>query len=341
MSWNEDGPFGGKPPDPAEVLEQFKQRFSGTNLPGGLIGALLVIGALVWAGFGGFYIVNPDEVGVVMRFGKYAYTTDPGPHWHIPYPVETVLKPEVTQVRRVEVGFRTISIGPPARYQKVPQESHMLTKDENIVSCEFIVQYRVKDAMAFLFNVIDPEKAVRDAGEASMREVVGRSSIDDVLTENKDRIQVEATELLLAILDSYDAGVQVDYVKLQDVYPPDPVIDAFRDVASAREDRERLKNEAEAYHNDVVPRAQGEREKMLREAEGYRETKIKSAQGDVARFQALLTEYLRAKEVTRQRLYLEAMEDVLAKAKIVLSETGGVLPVLPLDVMGGKGGAQR
>jgi len=336
MSWNEDGPFGGKPPDPAEMLNQLKDRMMGSKLPGGLIGVVVVLVLAAWMGFGGFYIVNPDEVGVVMRFGKYAYTTDPGPHWHIPYPVEQVLKPKVTQVRRVETGFRTVSSGPPARYQKVPQESHMLTKDENIVSTEFIVQYRVKDAMAFLFNVVDPEQAVRDAGEAAMREVVGRNSIDDVLTENKARIQVETAQLLQDILDSYQAGVQVDYVKLQDVYPPEPVIGAFRDVASAREDRERLKNEAQAYHNDVVPRAEGEREKMLRDAEGYRETKTKSAEGDVASFEALLTEYLRAKEVTRQRLYLEAMEGVLAQTKIVLSEGSGVLPVLPLGAFGGK-----
>lgn len=342
MSWNEQGGPGPRPPDPAEMLNQLKERMQGSNLPGGIIGLAVVLLLAAWLGFGGFYIVNPDEVGVVMRFGKYAYTTDPGPHWHIPYPVESVLKPQVTQVRRVEVGFRTIGSGQPARYQKVPQESHMLTKDENIVSTEFIVQYRVKDAMAFLFNVIDPEKAVRDAAEAAMREVVGRNSIDDVLTENKDRIQVETAQLLKEILDSYSAGVQVDYVKLQDVYPPDPVIGAFRDVASAREDRARLINEAETYHNDVVPRAEGEKEKRLREAEGYRETKTKSAQGDVARFEALLTEYSRAKDITRQRLYLEAMGGILTQVKVVLAEGGnGVLPLLSVDGQGLPGGAQK
>ncbi len=339
MAWNEDGGFGGTPPDPAKILSELKERFGG-KLPGGVIGGIVLVGVLAWAATG-FYIVNPDEQGVVKRFGKFAYTTGPGPHWHLPYPVETVLKPKVTQVRRLEVGFRTVSVGPPARYQKVPQESHMLTKDENIVSCEFIIQFRVKDPMAFLFNVRDPEGAVRDAAEASMREVVGRNSIDDVLTENKDRIQIEAAELLQAVLDAYTAGVRVDYVKLQDVYPPDPVIGAFRDVASAREDRERLKNEAEAYFNDVVPRAEGEKEKMLREAEGYRETKIKTAQGDVARFGALLVEYERAKEVTRQRLYLESMQGILTRAKIVLTEGksgSGVLPVLPLEGFRGREG---
>ena len=332
MAWSEDQGFGQGPPDPAKILAELKGRFGG-KLPGGILGAVVVLILLVWAATG-FYIVNPEELGVIKRFGEYAYTTDPGPHWHLPYPIETVLKPEVTNVRRIEVGFRTITVGPPARYQKVPAESHMLTKDENIVSCEFIVQYRVKDAMAFLFRVRDPDGAVQDAAEAAMREVVGRNWVDDVLTENKERIQIEAADLLQSTLDSYATGVRIDNVKLQDVYPPEQVIGAFRDVASAREDRERLKNEAEAYYNDLVPRAEGEKEKVLREAEAFRETKIKSAEGDVARFLALLKEYEPAKDVTRQRLYLEAMGKILSRAKIVLSQGkggGNVLPVLPLD----------
>jgi membrane protease subunit HflK len=338
MAWDEEGGFGRKAPDPVEILEQLKGRFGG-KLPGGLLGVVIVIAVVGWAATG-FYIVNPDEVGVVKRFGQYVYTTTPGPHWHLPYPIESVLKPKVTQVRRVEVGFRTVTVGPPARYQKVPAESHMLTRDENIVSTEFIVQYRVKDPMAFLFRVRDPDGTVRPAAEAAMREVVGRNTVDDVLTENKDRVQVEAAELLQGIMDSYDSGVRIDYVKLQDVYPPEPVIDAFRDVASAREDRERLKNEAEAYHNDVVPRAQGEREKMLRESEAYRETKIKTSEGDVARFLALYAEYKGAKDITRKRLYLDAMAEILPRAKIVLNEGkgGGVLPILPLDAFGAKEG---
>ncbi|MBE0617723.1 MAG: FtsH protease activity modulator HflK [Proteobacteria bacterium] len=317
-----------------EVLEELKQRFKGTKLPGGILGGIVVLALLGWAATG-FYIVNPEQVGVVKRFGKFSYITGAGPHWHLPYPIETVLRPNVTGFRRLEVGFRTVSVGPPARYQKVPAESHMLTGDENIVSCEFIVQYRVKDPAAFLFHVADPEEAVRSAAESAMREVVGRNLVDDVLTEQKDKIQVEAGELLQATMDRYDAGVRIDQVKLQDVYPPDPVIDAFRDVASAREDRERLKNEAEAYANDLLPKARGDAKQRLNVAGAYRETKVKTAEGDVARFVALLKEYQAAKEVTRRRLYLDAMGDVLSRAKIVLTEgKGNVLPVLPLEAFG-------
>lgn len=332
MSWNDGGGFGNKPPDPSEVFEHLKERFGG-KLPGGILGAVVAIALIAWLATG-FYIVNPDEVGVVKRFGEFSHTTGPGPHWHLPFPMESVLKPKVTQVRRIEVGFRTITSGPPARYQKVPTEALMLTGDENIVSCEFIVQYRVKDPEAFLFRIRDPEAAARAAAEASMREVVGRNTVDDVLTEKKDKIQVESAELLQSVLDSYGAGLRVDYVKLQDVYPPEPVIDAFRDVASAREDRERLKNEAEAYENDILPKARGEAKQRINQAGAYRETKIKTAQGDSARFLALLKEYERAKEVTRRRLYLEAMGKVLAEAKIVLTREGGgsgVLPLLPLS----------
>jgi membrane protease subunit HflK len=334
MAWNEDGGFGGGPKDPMEVLAELKERFKGTKLPGGILGGIVVLALLGWAATG-FYIVNPEQVGVVKRFGQFTYTTGAGPHWHLPYPIESVLRPNVTGVRRLEVGFRTVNVGPPARYQKVPAESHMLTGDENIVSCEFIVQYRVKDPAAFLFNVADPEEAVRSAAESAMREVVGRNLVDDVLTEQKDKIQVEAAELLQATLDRYDAGVRIDQVKLQDVYPPDPVIDAFRDVASAREDRERLKNEAEAYANDLLPKARGDAKQRLNVAGAYRETKVKTAEGDVARFVALLKEYQLAKEVTRRRLYLDAMGDVLSRAKIVLTEgKGNVLPVLPLEALG-------
>lgn len=335
MSWNDAGGFGTNPPDPREILEQIKNRLRG-KLPGGALGVIVVVAVLAWAATG-LYIVNPDQVGVVKRFGKFSYTTTPGPHWHLPYPAETVLKPRVTQVRRVEVGFRTVDVGPPARYQKVPVEAHMLTGDENIVSCEFIVQYRIKDPVDFLFQVRDPEGAVRAAAESAMREVVGRNLVDDVLTEQKEKIQVEAAELLQAVLDLYRTGVRVDYVKLQDVYPPEPVIDAFRDVASAREDRERLKNEADSYANDILPKSRGEAKQRVNEAEGYRQTKIKTAEGDSARFLSLLKEYQRAKDVTRRRLYLEAMKQILSRAKIVLTEKsggGGVVPLLPLQSFG-------
>ncbi len=338
MSWKEEGGFGGAR-DPMEILEELKGRFRG-KFPGGAVWIVVVLALLVWAATG-IYIVNPDEVGVVKRFGKYAYTTGPGPHWHIPYPVESVLKPKVTQVRRVEVGFRTVAAGPPARFQRVPAEALMLTGDENIVSCEFIVQYRVSDAQQFLFRVRDPDAAVRAASEASVREIVGRNLVDDVLTEQREKIQVEAEELLQSTLNLYQGGIRVDYVRLQDVYPPDQVIDAFRDVASAREDRERLRNEAEAYANDILPKSRGEAAERLNQALAYRATKIAAAEGDAARFTALLEEYEQAKEITRRRLYLDAMGEVLSKAKIVLGDGKGgpgVLPVLPLDAFTSKEG---
>jgi membrane protease subunit HflK len=340
MSWKEGGGGfgggGGGPRDPLEILEELKGRFQGRfsgAVPGGLVGIVILVALLAWAATG-IYIVNPDEVGVVKRFGKYARTTGPGPHWHVPFPVESVLKPKVTQVRRIEVGFRTVASGLPARFQRVPAEALMLTGDENIVSCEFIVQYRVRDAQEFLFRVRDPDGAVRAAAEASMREIVGRNLVDDVLTEQREKIQVEAAELLQNTVNLYQSGVRIDFVRLQDVYPPDPVIDAFRDVASAREDRERLKNEAEAYANDILPKSRGEASERLNQALAYRATKIATAEGDAARFEALLKEYEQAKDITRRRLYLDAMGEVLSKAKVVMADGkggGGVLPLLPLD----------
>lgn len=352
MAWNDnDGGFQGVGPrDPREVLNELKERFSG-GLPGGILGGAFLIGLLLWAATG-FYIVNPDEVGVVKRFGQFSHIAQPGPHWHLPAPVESVIRQQVTVVHRVEVGFRTLNIGPPAQYRKIPAEAHMLTKDENIVSCEFIVQYKIEDPYKFLFHVKDPEgpvqwtaamSVVRDAAEAAMREVVGSNSIDDVLTENKDKIQSETTKLLQEILSKYDMGIKIDVngVKLQDVYPPEPVIAAFRDVASAREDRARLKNEAEAFANNILPRARGEAKKLLNEAEAFKETKIKTAQGDVARFLSLFEEYDRAKDITRKRLHLEAMGKILSKTKVVLmDENGGrdVLPILPLKALDAVGG---
>ncbi len=345
MSFGDDGydgfGGGGKRPEFPDPIKKIKEKFG--NMSGGLLVTVVIIVGLVWAARG-FYIVNPDEQGVVLRFGEYSRTTDPGPHWHLPVPIERVLKPKVTQIHRMEVGFQTIDPGPPARYRTVARESMMLTGDENIVSCEFIVQYQIKDALAFLFNVRDPVGRrgeggfVKDAAEAAMREVVGRNNIDEVLTEAKDKIQIEARALLQEILDTNDVGNDVLQVKLQDVYPPDPVIAAFRDVASAREDRETVKNQAEAYANDVIPKARGEAEKRLNEAEAYKQTRIKTAEGDAARFLSLWNEYKVAKTVTRKRMYLESIGEVLKNARVVVAEGGGksILPILPLGNLSGS-----
>ncbi|MFQ5668719.1 MAG: FtsH protease activity modulator HflK, partial [Candidatus Binatia bacterium] len=277
------------------------------------------------------------ERGIVLRFGRVVREAGPGPGYHLPWPVETVLKPRVTQIRKEEFGFRTLSVGPPARYRDVDREALMLTGDENIVKLQFIVQYRVKPgpsgATDFLFNVRDPRQTVRVAAEAAMRQVIGQNKIDDALTEGKGRIQEDTQRALQEILDSYHVGLQVVTVKLQDVDPPDQVSNAFKDVISAEQDKERLINEATGYANDVVPRARGQAAQLLNEAEGYRQAKVQQATGAAGRFNALYAEYAKAKAVTWQRLYIETMEEVLGRMnKILLDDVAGkrVVPYLPL-----------
>jgi modulator of FtsH protease HflK len=308
--------------------------------------AVLLVGLVLYLATG-FFIVAPDQRGVVLRFGSVVRDVGPGPGYHLPWPFEEVLKPSVTQIRKEEFGFRTIDVGPPASYRDVDQEALMLTGDENIVKALFIVQYKVKPGpeatAAFLFNVRDPQATVRAAAEAAMRQVIGSNQIDDALTEERERIQVEAQAALQAILDGYDSGLQIETVKLQDVDPPDQVSDAFKDVISAQQDRERLINEARGYANDVVPKARGQAAQLLNEAEGYRLAKIQEAQGAAQRFVSLHDEYSKAKDVTRQRLYLEAMEEILPRIdKIVIDDQAGerTVPYLPLDQMLRLRGAQ-
>ena len=267
------------------------------------IGIAIVIWLLL-----GLYSVGPDEVGVVQRFGKYDRVVSSGLNYHIPYPIETVKTPKVTEVKRIEIGFRTVGKN---QYRTIEQESLMLTGDENIVDAELIVQYKIKDPIDYLFNFIGPELTLREASEASLRTVIGRHNIDEALTSGKLMIQEETKELLQIILDKYETGVIVVAVQLQDVSPPKQVIDAFKDVASAKEDKNRMINEAEGYRNDVIPKARGQAQAMIRESEGFRESRIKRAEGDVAKFKAIVKEYAKAKEVTKERLYLEAMEEIL------------------------------
>jgi membrane protease subunit HflK len=322
------------------LWEQFRTR--GPRIGGGgppRVSPFLVVAIvlLVWAA-SGIYIVAPDERGIVLRFGKVVRETEPGPHYRLPWPIEQVLRPSVTQIRKEEVGFRTVSVGPPARYQEIDAEALMLTGDENIVKLEFIVQYKVRadatGATDFLFNVRNPEETLRASAEAAMREVMGRTNIDSVLTEEKEKVQEDAQAVLQTILDRYAAGVQVVTVKLQDVDPPDQVSDAFKDVISAQQDKERLINEALGYANDVLPKARGQAAQLLNEAEGYKEAKVREAAGTAQRFVALESEYAKAKDVTRRRLYIETMEEVLPRMnKILLDDLAGkqTVPYLPLD----------
>lgn len=301
------------------------------------MGVLPIAGiALVLWLLTGIYVVGPDEVGVVQTFGKYSRAGQSGLNYHFPYPIETVSTPKVTEVKRIEIGFRTVG---KKQYQSVERESLMLTGDENIVDAEMIVQYRIKDPVAYTFNFINPALTVRQAAEASLRTTVGKHNIDEALTSGKFMIQEETKGLIQSVLDNYNTGILVVAVQLQDVGPPKQVIASFKDVASAKEDKNRMVNQAEGYRNDVIPKARGEGQAMIREAEGYKEARIARAEGDVAKFSAVLKEYRKAKVVTETRLYLEAMEEILSKSdKIVVpdSENGNLINLLNLNAKGGK-----
>ena len=296
-------------------IREFKKPTNGSGQGGvrrfpRVIFIYIVLGA--WILLSSFYIVDADEQGVVKRFGKYNRTQKPGVHFKLPWPIEKVQKPKVTEVKRIEIGFRTIDPGPPASYRHIPEESLMLTGDLNIVSSEFIVQYRIKNAEEYLFNVKDVDTTIRDAAEAAKRQVVGDKEVDYVLTVGKAEIQEEVRSLLQEIMDSYGAGIHIVAVQLQDVEPPKPVIGAFKDVASAKEDRDKFINQAEAYWNEIIPTAQGEAKKLWNEAEAYKAEKVNRAKGEADRFTKILDETKKNEGVTRKRLYLETMESVLS-----------------------------
>jgi len=294
---------------------------------------IILIVAGIWM-LTGIYTVGPDELGVIRRFGEKVRISSPGISYHIPFPFEKVDTPKVTEVRRVEIGFRTIDFGPPARYRQVPLESLMLTGDENIIDCDLIVQYKIKDPAQYLFNVKEIEATVRSASEAALREVIGKHNIDEALTTGKFEIQEDTKLLLQKVLDRYEAGLLVANVQLQDVHPPEEVVDAFKDVASAKEDKNKLINQAEGYRNDIIPKARGEAEQALRTAEGYKEERIKRSQGDAQKFLEVFKEYQSARDVTEKRMYIETMEKILPgveKYIIQIDEQGNLFNVLPLQ----------
>ncbi|MEC7729687.1 MAG: FtsH protease activity modulator HflK [Candidatus Neomarinimicrobiota bacterium] len=310
---------------------------SEVTIPNITLGILPLLGLAVafWL-LTGIYMVGPDEVGVIRTFGAYTHQTQPGLNWHYPYPIQTVKTPKVTEVKRIEIGFRTTRNG---QYRTVEKESLMLTGDENIVDAELIVQYRIKEPENYLFKIVEPELTVREASEASLRTIVGMNNIDETLTTGKFRIQEEAKKQIQAILDKYESGIQVVAAQLQDVSPPKQVIAAFKDVASAKEDKNRLINQAEGYRNDVIPKARGEAEAMIRGAEGFKESRIKRAEGDVAKFNTVLKEYRKAKDITRERLYLETMEKVLPGIEKVIvpdTDSGNMLNLLNLTTSKGE-----
>ena len=292
---------------------------------------------LLWLATG-IYIVGPDEVGVVRTFGKFTRVVQSGLNWKFPAPIETVNTPKVTEVKRIEIGFRTLKNG---QYRSVEKESLMLTGDENIVDAEMIVQYKIKDPVAYLFRIVGPELTVREAAEASLRTVVGRNKIDETLTTGKFTIQEETKNQLQSVLDNYNSGIHVVAVQLQDVSPPKEVIGAFKDVASAKEDKNRMINQAEGYRNDVIPKARGEAEAMIRDAEGFKESRIKRSEGDAVKFTTILKEYRKAKSITEKRLYLETMEKVLPDIEKIIvpdKDSGNMLNLLNLNTGKTAGG---
>ena len=292
---------------------------------------------LLWLATG-VYVVGPDEVGVVRTFGKFTRVVQSGLNWKFPAPIETVDTPKVTEVKRIEIGFRTLKNG---QYRTVEKESLMLTGDENIVDAEMIVQYKIKDPVAYLFRIVGPELTVREAAEASLRTVVGRNKIDETLTTGKFTIQEETKTQLQSVLDNYNSGIHVVAVQLQDVSPPKEVIGAFKDVASAKEDKNRMINQAEGYRNDVIPKARGEAEAMIRDAEGFKESRVKRAEGDATKFTTILKEYRKAKSITEKRLYLETMEKVLPDIEKIIvpdKDSGNMLNLLNLNTGKTAGG---
>ena len=317
------GDPGGRPPF---EIPQFKVPKFKPSMFLGIVILLLVI----WIVPSTFFFVEPDEEGVVTRFGKYNRTVSPGLHFKFPSPVEHADTPKVRQVRRIEIGFRSTQGG---SLQEVPAESLMLTGDQNIIDINLVVQYKISDAVAYLFNVRRPHKLVRDAGETIIRGIIGSRKIDEALTTGKAEIQVKAQELIQLLLDRYKSGIQIVTVQLQDVDPPEQVAASFKDVVSAREDKERMINEAQGYRNAVIPEARGRAAQIVRGAEAYREEVMRMAEGDAKRFISQVAEFNKAPDITRKRIYLETMETILpSMQKFLMSDQGqGVLPLLPLS----------
>ncbi len=341
------GPSGQQPPNLEELLRQSQDKFK-SFLPGGgggikMIGLIVLVLIGLWAA-SGFYKVEPDEQGVVLRFGKWVETTQSGLNYHLPSPIESVLTPKVTRINRIDVGFRTAGdISRTTSTRDVPEESLMLTGDENIIDIDFAVFWRINEAGRYLFNIQNPDLTVKATAESAMREVIGKTQIAAALAEGRQSVELSARKLLQDVLNSYESGIEITEVKLQKVDPPSAVIDAFRDVQRARADLERQRNEAEGYANDIIPRARGEAEQLIQEAEAYREEVVARAEGETKRFLEVYKEFAQARDVTTKRIYLETMEKVLqGVTKVVVDNKGGsgVVPYLPLPELRKQGGSQ-
>lgn len=334
----------GGPPDLEEVVRNLNRKIESmfgrsgggsANKPSGgtgggfriNFGLIVLVAVLIWLA-SGFYIVDASQRGVVLRFGRLIETTEPGPRWHLPYPVETVEVVNISQVRTVEVGYRENV------KNKMLKESLMLTDDENIIDIQFAVQYFLKDPGAYLFNNRAPDENVRQSAETAIREVVGRSKMDFVLYEGREQVAAETTQLMQDILDRYQSGILVSKLTMQNAQPPEQVQAAFDDAVKAGQDRERQKNEGQSYANDVIPKAKGAAARLMEEAEGYRQSVIANAEGDASRFKQILAEYEKAPQVTRERMYLDMMQQIMtSSSKVMIDQknSNGSLLYLPLD----------
>jgi modulator of FtsH protease HflK len=333
-------PGGPRPPDLEDFLRRGQDRLRAI-LPGNLGGrgiALIALIAVALWGFSGFFRVEPDELGVVLRFGQFVREVQPGLNYHLPYPIETALTPQALRVNKLDIGFReSEDMRRGTTRRDVPEEALMLTGDENIVDVEFSVLWKVKPNAVgdYLFNVQNPESTVKAVSESAMRQTIGRNNIQSIFTSERKPIETAVQELMQSTLDTYGAGVAVQLVQLQKIDPPTQVIDAFRDVQAARSDLERAQNEAQTYANRIVPEARGRAAKITQDAEAYREQTVAEATGQASRFSQVYDQYKKAPDVTRQRIYLETMEHVLGGTDKTIIDTGpqsgqGVVPYLPL-----------
>lgn len=348
MAWNDNknqNPWGGNnqtPPDLDEVIKDFKNKFGGVfgnkpssdsqntiTPPTGGFKYLLILAVLVWM-LSGIYIIDPAEKGVVMRFGAFQEETSQGPHWHLPYPIESVHKINVEQIRTAQIGYRDAISN--RRGGNVSSESLMLTKDENMIDAKFAVQYKIDDVQAYLFNVANPDATLRHVVESAIRQVVGKNSMDYVLTEGRVAIAESIKEKSQDLLGEYQTGLRITTVNMQDAQPPEPVQAAFSDAVKAREDKQRLINEAQTYANDILPKSRGKAARMLEEAKAYKSEVVSKSEGEAARFEQILAEYEKAPEVTKERLYREAMEGVLSNtSKVVVDSSANSMMYLPID----------
>jgi membrane protease subunit HflK len=350
VAWNDDNnqnPWGGSgqtPPELDEVIKDFKNKFDGffggkqssnsekqQSMPTGGFKYVFILVVLVWL-LSGIYIIDPAEKGVVLRFGAFQEETGQGPHWHIPFPIEEVSRVNVDQIRTAEIGYRNAVSGSRNFGGNVSSESLMLTKDENMIDAKFAVQYKIDVVQDYLFNVASPDLTLRHVLESAIRQVVGKNTMDYVLTEGRSDIADKIKDKSQELLNLYETGLVITTVNMQDAQPPEQVQAAFSDAVKAREDKQRLINEAQTYSNDILPKSRGKAARILEEAKAYKSQVISKSVGESSRFGQILAEYIKAPEVTRERLYRETMESVLSSTnKVVVDSTANSMMYLPLD----------